>query len=231
MRLYLTSLLLACLSACGVVDYDTAPEGEFTGSLLVMWVGEGGPAGDGRFVYVPSPSAPLTFQRKAPDGSVQAITPGIMYTDGGSIPRQAQLFSGFSPWGYAPAYMVHDWVFVARHCLNDGTPDETHLPYADMTFHESAEIIAEAIKTLIRSGRVKERDVAPRVISGTVAGPISYQRWVVKGECVSDQVSEAHREEVEFALTVRNLERSGAEALIIAPPGLEPARLVAEFTF
>ena len=84
-------------------------------------------AGSGRFVYVPSPGRPLTFHRRSHDATVRTIVPEMMYTDGGSIPRQAQLFRGFSPWGFAPAYMVHDWIFVARHCLTDGTPTPANI--------------------------------------------------------------------------------------------------------
>ena len=29
------------VAACGSVDYDSAPEGEFSGSLFVMWIDEG----------------------------------------------------------------------------------------------------------------------------------------------------------------------------------------------
>lgn len=96
--------LLFCLllTACGVVNYDAVRPGRFTGSLLVMWVGEGGESGDGRFVYVPSPTRPLTFTRAGPGTAPRVIRPEMMYTDGGSIPRQSQLFSGFSPGAMRP---------------------------------------------------------------------------------------------------------------------------------
>lgn len=218
--------LLACLTAasCGVVDFDKAPVGRFNGSLLVMWVGEGDALGDGRFVYVPSPTRPLTFRRENPDATVSVIKPEMMYTDGGSIPKPGQLFNGFAPWGYAPAYMVHDWIFVARHCLTDGTPTEAEKEIARMEFQESAEVIAEAIKTLIDAGKVTVNDVAPRVISGVVAGPFSYDRWVVKGACTEDRVSEAHRKEVEEALALR---RGFARSRRAAPT----AQIVAEVSF
>jgi len=113
------------LAGCASVDPDYASlmAGHFKGSLVVVWVGEGGGPGDGRFLYVPDPDDPLTFKRNDPKAPGAVIRPGIMYTDGGSIPKIAQAFRGFSPWGYAPAYMIHDWLFVARHCLKDGSPD------------------------------------------------------------------------------------------------------------
>ncbi|MFK7938640.1 MAG: hypothetical protein AB8B82_04625 [Roseovarius sp.] len=214
----------ALLTACGQIDYDAAPEGKFTGALLVMWVGEGTQSGDGRFVFVPSPKQPLTFTRNNAKATITKIQPEMMYTDGGSIPRAATLFQGFSPWGYAPAYMVHDWIFVARHCLTDGSPTDAERSVAQMSFVESAQIIAEAIKTLIASDRVQPNDVAPRVISGTVAGPVSYNRWVVKGACAEDRVSAAHRQQVRAALA----QRAGLRALALAG---EPAEIVSEISF
>lgn len=181
------------LAACGHVDFDATPAGRFDGTLFVMWVGEGDDTGSGRFLFVPNPRDPLRLVRNRPGAAVQVIEPGMMYTDGGSIPRAGQLFEGLSPWGYAPAYMVHDWLFVARHCLSDGTPTDAHRKLDAVTFQDSAEIIAEAIKGLIASGKVQGNDIAPRVISGAVAGPVSLQRWTVRGECSRDRVSEADR--------------------------------------
>ncbi len=211
---HLIPILLA-LTACGRVDYDDAPVGRFDGSLLVMWVGAE------RFVYVPSPSRPLVFHRGDPGAAVQTIRPEMMYTDGGSIPRAARLFNGFSPWGYAPAYMVHDWLFVARHCLTDGTPTEAETAVAGIEFAESARIIAEAIKTLIASNKVKPDDVAPRVISGAVAGPFAYRSWVAEGAC--QRVSDAHREEVDAAFA--------RAAGLRMQRGVRPATIVAEISF
>ncbi|GAA3859177.1 hypothetical protein [Celeribacter arenosi] len=218
--------ILACLllSACGFVDFDKAPVGRFDGSLLVMWVGEGDSSGDGRFVYVPSRTRPLTFYRDRPGVEVTTIQPDLMYTDGGSIPKAGQLFNGFSPWGYAPAYMVHDWLFVARHCLIDGDANEAEQKIAGMEFQESAEIIAEAIKTLVATGKVQNNDVAPRVISGAVAGPFAYERWTVQGACKDDRVSQEHRREVEAAFA----QRSGARLRTLGAPA---ARIVAEISF
>lgn len=184
---------LAALAGCGTVNYDAAPVGRFDGSLFVMWVGEGGPSGDGAFVYVPAPGNELTFTRVSAVGKKQVIKPTMMYTDGGSIPKIGQVFKGFSPWGYAPAYMVHDWLFRARQCLTDGKATKAEAMVAEISFMESAEIIAEAIKTLQKEGRVGPDDVAPRVISSAVAGPISLHHWREKGACAVPRVSEADR--------------------------------------
>ncbi|TLP59312.1 hypothetical protein FEE96_17065 [Parasedimentitalea maritima] len=199
-RFFTPLTICATLTGCGSVDYDAAPVGEFTGSLFVMWIGEGDDTGSGRFVYVPDQNNPLRFTRGGDPAGVKVIEPEIMYTDGGSIPKQAQLFKGFSPWGYAPAYMVHDWIYVARHCLTDGKPTAREETTKDMTFQDSADLTAEMIKTLIHSQKVSENDVASRVVSGTVAGPASYQRWTIRGACDEDRVSEELRREVESAL-------------------------------
>lgn len=158
-----------------------------------MWVGEGGPSGDGAFVYVPAPGNELTFTRVLKDGKEQVIRPTMMYTDGGSIPKIGQVFKGFSPWGYAPAYMVHDWLFRARQCITDGKATKAEAMVAEISFMESAEIIAEAIKTLQNEGRVGPNDVAPRVISSAVAGPVSLHHWRKEGACPIPRVSEADR--------------------------------------
>ena len=80
----LAGLLSLCLAACGSFTYEGTPLGKLRGQLLVIWVGED------RFVYWPLTKDPLTFtlgldlQQKL---GIQTIRPGLMYTDGGSIPR------------------------------------------------------------------------------------------------------------------------------------------------
>ena len=64
---------------------------------------------DKRFIYVVDPKNPLRF--RGSDG--REIRPGRMFTDGGSIPRLFWSVRGFSPWGYAPAYVMHDWLFIS----------------------------------------------------------------------------------------------------------------------
>lgn len=221
------------LAACGHVDYGATPAGRFEGSLFVMWVGEGGKAGDGRFVYVPNPRDPLRLVRGGDAPSPAVIQPEMIYTDGGSIPRAGQMFNGFAPWGYAPAYMIHDWLFVARHCLTDGTPTAAEREIQGMEFHESAEIIAEAIKALIASGQVRENDVAPQVIAGAVAGPVSYGRWTVTGECATDRVSEADRAAAEAGIPgsgtmLRGMRKQLDDGSMVA---VKPARLVTTLSF
>ena len=65
------------------------------------------------FNFIPKQSNPFTFVRH----TNERISPRNMVTDIGSVPRLAGLFRrGLTAWGYAPAYIVHDWEFEAHHC-------------------------------------------------------------------------------------------------------------------
>ena len=136
-RTVVVAMALTLLGGCASIDFNQAPPGRFTGAVFVMWVGEGdSSSGDGNFLFVPDPQSRLTFYRSDSSAPGAVIKPGLMYTDGGSIPKIAQVFKGLSPWGYAPAYMVHDWLFVAHHCLLDGSSDPRFDPVRNVDFDE-----------------------------------------------------------------------------------------------
>src|SRR4051794_8776624 len=85
------------LSGCASLPPVGYAPGQFSGEVIVMWIGEGdGSSGDGRFLFVPNPRRPLVFKRAAGGPGAQ-VKPRMMYTDGGSIPRIAQVFRGLSP--------------------------------------------------------------------------------------------------------------------------------------
>ncbi|MGA0596435.1 hypothetical protein [Enterovirga sp. CN4-39] len=218
----LTSCLL--LGGCATVDYADLSPGKLSGSLFVMWVGEGEGSEDGRFLFVPDPDAPLTFRRPDPQQPGAIVKPDMMYTDGGSIPRIAQVFNGLSPWGYAPAYMIHDWLFVARHCLVDGDPTTQHRLLADVTFEDSAEILGEAIKGLIAAKRVKPNDLAGSAITGGVGSVVARQLWDARGACAENRVSAADRDAAEAAIP------GSSKAFQRSIPGRRPARIVTRVT-
>jgi hypothetical protein len=203
-----TSILAACcsliLSACVTTGrYENAEIGQFDGILLVMWVGETETrSGDGKFVFVPDPQRPLTFKRRNPDSTGGVIQPGVMYTDGGSIPRIGQLFNGLSPWGYAPAYMVHDWMFAARHCIVDGQDRPEYDSVREVDFELSGLILMEAIQTLVAERKVKENDVAASLIGAAVAGSQAKRYWDDEGAC--QQVSPNHMAAIGQALPSRS---------------------------
>ena len=192
----LLAALALTLTSCGTVDFDNLPSGRFEGVLHVVWVGEGDPgAGDGAFIYIPDPVHPLSFIRTNPDATITRITPPARKTDGGSIPRPAQLFNGFSPWGYGPAYIVHDWLFVAYRCVQDGMASDAMKPVGNMDFQESADVMAEMIKTLAYTYDFKGTETpSGPVIANVVAGPVSRSLWEKRGQCKADEVSDDHKD-------------------------------------
>lgn len=226
---------LAGLFGCGPISYEDAPAGKFTGELVVLWLDDGDDDfGSGRFVYVPRPDAPLRFERAA-RSDYPIIQPEVMYTDGGTIPRFGQAFKGFNPWGYAPAYMVHDWLFVAQRCIADpnGTPSEGELRMEGMEFLESARIMAEAIKTLTRQGMVARQDVAERVIPSVVAGPFSRRLWRDGQTCASQRLSPEHETRVLAAFPGEDILINGRRKSISlrGARDVRPGRIVNALSF
>ena len=186
-------VLSLSVAAC-VSPYVTAGLGRINRPVSTVWVGAD------KFVYVPGGKGYNFEFETAHSGRV--IKPGMMYTDGGSIPRLAQIFKGFSPWGFGPAYIVHDWIFYARHCYLD-----RHLPnqaryrddtrFADVygkdgrrpiTFDESATILAEVIKTIIDNGQVLPENVPAKVISAAVDSVFALALWNEAGACERQRV-------------------------------------------
>jgi len=100
--------------------------------------------------YDPKNNRPTFFYRKSAFAYTTSrgrkIVPGDMDTDGGSIPKILHSVGKFTPWSYGPAFIIHDWIFVAHKCGR--TPDN------NISFEQSAEIMAEAIKTLMEVGFV-----------------------------------------------------------------------------
>lgn len=175
------SCLLAGLTGCASPTIDPDDVGRVSGYLMVFWVAED------KFVYYPYYSDPLVFdlpQRLAVRAGVKSIRPGAIYTDGGSIPAAVRGWSGFSPWGYGPAYIVHDWVFEARHCLlNDGVDRFDRRDRAeakrleDVDFQLSADILAAVIQALVKQNKVPARGFAPAAIYGAVESGVAKSIW------------------------------------------------------
>lgn len=190
--MWATRAVILCLAVagCANVNYDQTKAGEFTGEVAVVWLRGTGKEGDGTFIYVPTPRKPLTFTRPEEKAEGKTITPPMMYTDGGSVPGLARAFRGLTPWNYGPAYIVHDWVFMARQCLNLGETDADYQALAGLDFQDSAEIIAESIKALEVSNRVKAKDISGAAVTFAVTSPFSKARWNAR-EC--NRVSDAHR--------------------------------------
>lgn len=108
------------LLVCGYVDYNNVLCGEFSGNLFVMWVGEGGVFGDGKFLFVFDFGNLLSFILFGDDGKLLCIQLQMMYIDGGLILKIGQVFNGFGLWGYVFVYMIYDWLYVVWYCNLDG---------------------------------------------------------------------------------------------------------------
>jgi hypothetical protein len=113
--------------------YDRTDTGTLKGRLIVEWVDQD------KFIFQPDPKDPLTFTRKDKD----VLQPGMMYTDGGSVPAPLRALKSYSPWGYAPAFIIHDWLFTMKHCKIAG--------FEKYDLDKAATIMAEVMKTVMEN--------------------------------------------------------------------------------
>ena len=131
-------LILVCLGGCLAVScasphYDKFEKGTFYGTLTLEW------KNDREFIFRQNPKRPFYFER----ANGERIIPETSYTDGGSIPRALWGFRGYSPWECGPAFIIHDWLFQVQQCKLPG--------YKPYEFEETAQIMAECIKTLMET--------------------------------------------------------------------------------
>jgi hypothetical protein len=197
-----------CVAACASFTYEGTSPGKLRGQLLVIWVGED------RFVYWPYTNDPLTLalasdlQQKL---GIQTVRPGLMYTDGGSIPRPLRAFDGFSPWGYAPAYIMHDWVFAAHHCIVEAKPDPTDMVEYDkikrFAFEDSAALLAEVMKSLMVDHRVRTNAEAFNLISFGVDSVVARNLWDATTATSCEPVTATDRKLIEDALKRKSLHK------------------------
>ena len=130
--------LLTLLAVTACTSYDQIPTGELGGRLVVEWYQPD------LFVYRPHPNDPLVF-----DSPTQGrLQPTTFATDGGTIPPPLRVFKHYSPWGYGPAFVVHDWIYAQHHCGE----------LRDIDFGESADVLSQIIKTMMESGRYGPAD-------------------------------------------------------------------------
>lgn len=132
---HLCCCLLAIISGCADLHYRHTNAGRLSGRLIVEWYSPN------LFIYRPDTASPLTFARRNGD----VLVPSTMYTDGGSIPRELWVLRNYSPWGYGPAFVVHDWLFNVQNC---------HLTsYKEYSYNlaDAAQVMSEVMKTLIET--------------------------------------------------------------------------------
>jgi hypothetical protein len=182
-------ILLSCSTVCAAQNngllpsYDAVPVGHLKGKLIVQWLEPD------VFLFLPDQEKPLTFTRS----NGETIQPGRMLTDGGSIPPALWILRNYSPWGYAPAFIVHDWLFDLKHCKLRG--------YEHYDHHIAARVMAEVMKTMMVSGKVPVDK--PTLISMYLAvnSPIAERLWN-DGQCQPPPSRLASRRVVrEFELT------------------------------
>ena len=139
MKVKLLAIAILVLPLGGCIDwfykyaYDQVEVGQLNGKLIVEWVDQD------KFVFLPDPDKPLTFKRK----SGEVIQPQRMYTDGGSVPTALRAVKSYSPWGYAPAFIVHDWQFVMKQCKLDC--------FEKYDLEKAATILDEFMKTVMEN--------------------------------------------------------------------------------
>lgn len=166
MKRFIPGLLVALMPGCASMKYAKVPKGEVGGRLTIEWVGAD------KFIYRPDAQKPFYFKR----ANGERIQPKAIYTDGGSIPRALWALRGYSPWGYGPAFIAHDWLFDAHHC---------HLPEAkDHTVFTAADVLAEVMKTLMEApnAQVIRSPSLLYTIDGAVRTPIAQKLWN-EGKC------------------------------------------------
>jgi len=195
------------LAACSVMPYENSTPGTLTGQLVVMWVQHD------KFVYASYEDDPMVFtpssemQKKL---GIKSLKPGLMYTDARLMPRP----------GYAPAYIVRDWLFAAHRCIAHGEPDmdePVDRPEYDkvrsVSFEDSAILIAEVIKTLVRDKRIEE---TPLAFDSVVADPIVARNLWSSTETQScEKVSTGDRQIVKDAF--HNINMTGRHLFANSP--------------
>lgn len=138
----LIATLLA--SGCGSVLWSRTEPGELSGRLILDWYEPDW------FVYTPDPGMLLRFV--CANGDV--VQPSEMLTDGGSIPRPFRAWKTYSPWGYAHAFVVHDWLFEVHRCPTLGAP-----PVTDYTLEDAADAMTEVMTTMMLTAKTVEQDL------------------------------------------------------------------------
>lgn len=151
-------------SAGPQIEYDTLATGTLKGKLIVQWLEPD------LFLFIPDATSPLSFTR----ASGKTITPGRMLTDGGSIPRGMWILRNYSPWGFAPAFIVHDWLFSMKYCRAPG--------FEQYTVEEAGRVMAEVMKTMIVQHRIDASALTVSAMYAAVVSPPARNLWET-GRC------------------------------------------------
>jgi hypothetical protein len=145
-------------------SYKDFKIGSLKGKVVVQWWEPD------KFVFLPDKDEPLTFKRSNGD----TIVPGRMMTDLGSVPRPLWIFRNYSPMGYVPAFIVHDWLFHMKHCGIPGKEKYNH--------GIAATIMAEVVKTMMESGKVEVSKSTVFAMYEAVDSRVAKSHWDT-GKC------------------------------------------------
>jgi hypothetical protein len=139
-------------------NLDEVPTGAFSGleSIRLRWVRPDW------FEFIPRAAQPFSFLRS----TGEVVEPRRMFTDGGSIPRIFWAKKSLSPWGFAPAFLLHDWEFDKHHC--ELTPK---------SFEAVRDTMMEAVKTLMEIGICPRGDLTFRVIFAGINSNVARDIW------------------------------------------------------
>jgi Protein of unknown function (DUF1353) len=157
-RLSLVFFFLA-LSHAYADTYEDLKIGTLKGKVLVQWLEPD------IFLFIPDSENPLHFIRY--DGA--RIQPKKMLTDGGSVPRPIWAFKKYSPWGYAPAFIIHDWLFHLKGCKLEG--------YEKFDLNIAADVMGEIIKTMMETGKVEKDPVVVDLMTSAVRSKFAKEQW------------------------------------------------------
>jgi len=209
MKLLVLALGVVTLLPAGCTDwlygrhYDATEPGELKGRLVVEWIDQD------KFLFLPDATNPLVFRRK----NDEVIEPRRMYTDGGSIPAALRSIKSYSPWGYAPAFIVHDWLFVMHHCKVPG--------HENIDLEKAATIMSEVMKTVMENPKYGAPNKLVHYSMYEAVRSKSAQEYWDQGECDTPTGPKT--------LAGPSSERSARSMAAPAPASEPRARFVIEF--
>lgn len=123
------------------------------------------------FLFMPHATHPFAFSRS----NGQRVEPRRMFTDGGSVPHLVQWYADLNPWGYAPAYLLHDWLYDQHHC--EVARSAVTKSYS---FEDANAMLLEAIATLVAMKVCPSDDLAVSLINLAVSSPVARALWDTK---------------------------------------------------
>jgi hypothetical protein len=110
---------------------------------------------------------------------------------------------------------MHDWIFAAHHCLVHGDPDPKEpIEYEKVkrfTFDDSAQLLAEVMKTLMEDKKVRPNAGVFNAISFGVDSAVAKNLWDSTDPQSCEHVSAKHVRDIE-----RLLRSSGTKPFVAA---------------